>query len=72
MNQRAELLLNQCHSDPMEALEMACDYIIQLENNCVSSGFVRAKPGQYVKPAKPRVVPLTAAGPHPGQAVEAG
>ncbi len=72
MNQRAELLLSQCHSDPMEALEAACDYIIRLENSCVSSGFVRAVPWQYVKPPKPRVEPLTVAGPHPGQAVEAG
>ncbi len=71
MNQRVELLLSQCHSDPMEALEMACDYIVRLEDKYVSYGLVRAKPLKDVAPPKPRVEPITVHGPHPG-VVDAG
>ncbi len=52
-----ERFLNASGSDPVAALDAACRYIEYLEN-CVSPGFVRAKPAKNVRPPKVQVAPL--------------
>ena len=55
-NPLVEWFLNNSQSDPMKALDAACDYIKVLEAR-VSGGLVRAKP---LKPALPPKVPHVA------------
>ncbi len=52
-----ERFLNANGGDSMTALDAACRYIDRLEN-CVSPGFVRAKPMKQVRAPKVQVAPL--------------
>ncbi len=57
MTNLAERFLSEYDSDLIESLDAACRYIEYLEN-CVSPGFVRAKPVKNVRPPKVQVAPL--------------
>ena len=67
----AEKFLNANQSDPVRALESACQEIITM-SQFVSPGWARWAPLKEAWPPKPRVEPLTVSGPLAGRAADAG